>query len=144
MWNNITYNLSWHKCWDHLIRMFAQDTYDILAHLSDPDSSGSLQVAMANPLWDLSEMGNRKITSVPVLFFPRRTVLILYSWSLPDHSLVSLTVHGTMCDHVHTCSNTHIHLHICLLYICPYALSVLFRGTWIINMLHCNELDLIY
>ena len=122
MWNNITYNLSWHKCWDHLIRMFAQDTYDILAHLSDPDSSGRLQVAMANPLWDLSEMGKRKTTSVPMLFFPRRTVLILYSWSLPDRAFSCFSdcpwnyVWSRTYTFTHTHTLTHlspIHLPLC-------------------------------
>ena len=140
MWNNITYNLSWQKCWDQHIRMFAQGTSDILAHLSDPDSSGSLQVAMANPLWDLSEMGKRKITSVPVLFFPRRTVLILYSWSLPDRALSGFSdcPWNYVWSCTYTCTHTHIHVHICILCICPCALSVPFRGYIILEPLTCH------
>ena len=90
--------------------MFAQDTYDILAHLSDPDSSGSLQVAMAIPLWDLSEMGKRKTTSVPILsqkdsfnliflVFARQSTL-LFLWLSMEQCVIKYI-------HIHTHTYTY-------------------------------------
>ena len=136
MWNNITYNLSWRKCWDHLIRLFAQDTSDIVAHISDPDSSGSSGSSGQSALRSIRNKKEKNHLCTYVILSQKDSFNLIF------------LVHGIMCDHIHTYTFTHTHT---LAHLSPVHLPLCTKwtfqrvyDTWIINMLHCNELDWIY
>ena len=139
MWNNITYNLSWHKCWDHLIRLFAQDTSDIVAHISDPDSSGSSGSSGQSALRSIRNKKEKNHLCTYVILSQKDSFNLIFLVFARKSTLWFLWLSMELCviTHIHTHSHIHIHLHICLLCICPCALSEPFRGYMILESLTC-------